>query len=322
MRLVAFGRMKAYAYRKFGGPQRIIEVSRAEPKVRRNDVLVQVHSIGLNPLDSRLRQGQMWPATALSGARLIGSDFSGTVLSVGAGVVDIQPGERVCGMVNQFRAGTSAERISAPRRHLTRTADCLSDSEAAALPLAGLTAFQALRKVREVMRGEQVLIHGASGGVGSFAVQLARIAGAHVTAVTSHRNVDWMPELGAHTTIDYTKQDVRELPLQLDTFFDCVGHLSFGKTRHLLKRDGTYITTIPNVRTLGTSLGNTLRAQKNNVVLVQSRSDHLAMLMDYVTEGLLKPVVERSYLASEIQEAYAHLDSHRAKGKITVQIGC
>jgi NADPH:quinone reductase-like Zn-dependent oxidoreductase len=313
--------MKAYAYTKFGGPERIIEVERAEPMVRRNDVLVQVHSMGLNPLDSRLRQGQMWPATALSGARLIGSDFSGTVLSVGAGVVDIQEGQRVCGMVNQFRGGTSAERISVPRRHLTRTADCLTDAEGAALPLAGLTAFQALRQVGDLMRGEHVVIHGASGGVGSFAVQLARIAGARVTAVTSHRNLDWMPDLGATTTVDYTKEDVCELPLQIDTFFDCVGHLSFGKTRHLLTRNGTYITTIPNVRTLGTSLGNPLRSQKNKVVLVQSRSDHLALLMGYAKDGLLKPVVERSYPAADIQDAYAHLDTHRAKGKLTVQIG-
>ena len=180
---------------------------------------MDVRAVGLNPLDYRLRRGEMLPFMAGS-HRMTASDYSGVVSAVGPGVKDIACGDHVYGMINQVFDGAAADRIMVSPNQIALKPKNLDMESAAAVPLAAMTAYQALHGHAKIARGHRVLINGASGGVGTFATQLAHIAGAHVTAVTSFRNTDWMSSLGADAVIDYTQRDFADGPEQYDIVFD------------------------------------------------------------------------------------------------------
>lgn len=312
--------MRAIVYNKHGGIDRLEEMELNEPKVGNNRVLVDVHSIGLNPLDYRLRRGEMGPLVTFSKPRLIASDFSGHVLEAGPGVTDLAPGDRVCGMVNQVFTGTSAERLSVSRANLSKSPGNVDDSTAAGIPLAALTAYQALYELGDIAAGTRVLVNGASGGVGTFATQIAKHAGAHVTAVTSHRNADWMSEIGADDIIDYTKTDFTTGKTPYDIVFDCYGNRSFAKTKPVLTEQGIYISTIPSARNYTTTAANPFRSQKSRVVVVRSKSKDLHAINQLIEAGALKPIIDSRFAFTEFHKAYEKLETKRAKGKITVQL--
>ena len=312
--------MRGIVYRKHGGVEQLEEAELPEPKMGPDRVLVEVHSIGLNPLDYRIRNGEMGPLAKMMGPRLIGSDFAGHVVQAGSDVRDLVAGDRVFGMVFQPRTGTSADRISVKRSALTRSPSNLDDSAAATVPLAALTAYQALHHIAHLHTGQRVLINGASGGVGTFAVQMAKIIGAHVTTVTSHRNTDWMAELGADETIDYTETDCCSGDARYELFFDCYGNRSFAKASRVLSDKGIYITTIPGPRSYSWSLANSFRGQKSHVVLVRNRMGDLSAIRELIESGKLSPMVDTVYSRGQIKEAYEALESKRTKGKIAVKI--
>jgi 2-desacetyl-2-hydroxyethyl bacteriochlorophyllide A dehydrogenase len=312
--------LRGIVYRKHGGVEQLEEVELPEPAAGPSGVVVEVHSIGLNPLDYRIRNGEMGPLATLMGPRLIGSDFAGRVVEIGSDVQDLDVGERVFGMVFQPRQGASAERISVKRSEVTRSPENLDDSTAAVVPLAALTAYQALYHIAKMKAGDRVLVNGASGGVGTFAVQLAKIVGAHVTAVTSYRNVDWMEELGAEVTLDYTVSDCCADGARYDLFFDCYGNRSFAQAQRVLTDAGVYITTIPGPRTYSWSLVNALRAQKSHVVVVRNRSDDLSAIREFIETGKLRPIVDTVYPCDQIKAAYVALETKRTKGKLAVRM--
>ena len=312
--------MRAFVYKKHGGIDRLEEADLREPKVGKNRVLVEVHSIGLNPLDYRLRRGEMGPLVTFSQPRLIASDFSGRVLEAGPGVTDLNPGDRVCGMVNQVFTGTSAERLSVSRSNLSKSPSNVDDSTAAGIPLAALTAYQALYGLGDISTGKRVLVNGASGGVGTFATQIAKQAGAHVTAVTSHRNASWMPDIGADEIIDYTKTDFTAGKAPYDIVFDCYGNRSFSRTKPVLTERGIYISTIPAARNYTTTAVNPFRSQKSRVIVVRSKSQDLHALAQLIESGAVKPIIDSCFAFGELHRAYEKLETKRAKGKIVVQI--
>jgi NADPH:quinone reductase-like Zn-dependent oxidoreductase len=266
-----------------------------------------------------MRRGEMLPITMWQSKRLVGSDFCGLVEEVGEAVTHYSVGDRVYGMVNQIHTGTSVDRISVSTRNLCHSPKNLTSEVAACVPLAALTALQALRDLAKVQKGCRVLVNGASGGVGSFAVQIATHFGALVTAVTSERNVDWMPGLGALSTLDYGKVDFTKYREAFDVVFDCYGNRSFKKCRGCMSPNGIYITTIPAFRHAWQQSLNVFRRQKSKVVVVRSRDEDLLYLKGLIENGHLKPVLQRSYARSEIRQAYKHLESKRTKGKLTVQ---
>jgi NADPH:quinone reductase-like Zn-dependent oxidoreductase len=311
--------MQVIAYSRYGSVEQLQSLVLPEPKMKPNQVLVSVHSMGLNPLDYRIRNGEMGPLIRFKGPRLIGSDFAGHVSAVGAKVRSFRPGDRVFGMVFQLRTGTSAERIVVDHDQLAHSPKTLNDSEAATVPLAAQTAYQALHHLAKIQSGQRVLINGASGGVGTFAVQLARIAGAHVTAVTSHRNTHWMAELGANETMDYTAEDCCQGSARYDLFFDCYGNRSFTKARSVLSPNGMYITTIPSPRSYGWSLANPFRRQQSRVVLVRNRVANLVSIGQLIDAQKLRTIVDTVYPLREIQTAYAALETKRTRGKIAVR---
>ena len=312
--------MRAIVYRKHGDIDRLEEMDRTEPVPRAGQALIEVKSIGLNPLDYRLRRGEMGPLTLLNGPRLTGSDFSGVVIATSGEQSQFQVGDRVMGMVNQVFTGVSADRIVVDERILCRSPSNVEDDVAATIPLAAYTAYQALHELGQAGPGKEILINGASGGVGTYATQLAHIAGAKVTAVTSHRNIDWMDSLGAQDAIDYTKTDFTTIDRRFDVVFDCYGNRSFAKVRPVLKPDGVYITTIPSPRSYTWSIPNSVRRQKSRVVVVRSKQDQLEIIKGMVEDERLRPIVDTRFERHEICDAYEKLETKRTRGKISVRM--
>ena len=191
---------------------------------------------------------------------------------------------------------------------------------AAAVPLAALTAYQALTNLVNVQSGTRVLVNGASGGVGTVATQIAASLGAHITAVTSFRNTDWMKDLGAAETIDYTQTDFTQGEARYDVVFDCYGNQSYGKTKGVLTANGTYISTIPAGHTYSSTVLNPLRRRKSKVVVVQPRGSDLNVITQLIEDGSVRPIVDHVFERDDMHAAYEKLESKRAKGKIVVRL--
>ena len=311
--------MRAIAYRKHGDISVLEEVLLPKPKVKDQHLLVRVRAFGLNPLDYRLRRGELKVITGMRGTKLIGSDFAGVVESVGPNVHGFSVGDAVFGMTFQPLAGCSAQWIAVPAKQVARMPS-LPFEVGAAVPLAALTAYQALTDLVSVEYGCHVLINGASGGVGTFAVQIARLYGATVTAVTSFRNQSWMSDLGAHRTVDYTKSDFAREKHAFDVIFDCYGNRTFEDCRRALKPNGTYISTIPALSRYRSVMFNSVRKKQSKVVVVRARGSQLQTIASLIDAGELEPIVEKTYPFERIKDAYAHLESKRTKGKLTVTV--
>jgi len=312
--------LKAFGYTRHGSVSRLQEFDLPEPKLSRNTVIVDVHSVGLNPLDYRIRRGELGPLAFARSVRLSCSDFSGVVVAVGQDVKHVCVGEAVYGMAFQPLNGTSAEKIRVHSSVVAPKPDKLSHSHAAVVPLAALTAYQALAHLADLHSGQRVLINGASGGVGTFAIQLAHAMGAHVTAVTSHRNTDWMASIGAESVIDYTAQDCCQLDHEFDVFFDCYGNRRFSDARHVLSKNGVYISTIPSPRTFSWSILNPFRTQKSRVVVVRKSRKDLDEITRLIELGIVRPIVQMVYPSHAYRDAYEMLESKRVRGKLAVRI--
>ena len=310
--------MRAIVYRQHGDIEKLEEIQKPRPVPKRNQALIEVRAIGLNPLDYRLRRGEIGPLTRLQGPRLTGSDFAGVIVETGGPLEGFQVGDRVMGMVNQIFTGVSADFIVVDQKHLCPCPENVDDNVAATIPLASYTAYQGLHECAAVGPGQRVLINGASGGVGTYATQFAAIAGAEVTTVTSHRNVDWMKAIGATNTVDYTKTDFTSLNDRFDIVFDCYGNRSFSKVRPVLEKNGVYITTIPSPRSYAWSMPNPFRQKKSRVVVVKSKPMQLSAIKDLIESKALRPMIDSQFERHLIHEAYARLESKRSKGKICV----
>ncbi|HXX54303.1 MAG TPA: NAD(P)-dependent alcohol dehydrogenase [Thermodesulfovibrionales bacterium] len=318
--------MKAVVIRQFGPPgvMKLEEVKR--PFTSGDEVLIRVHYSSVNPVDWKIRNGSL---KLISGSRFpmtIGFDVSGEVVERGSSVTRFKRNDRVFGMLDFNRRGAYAEYACAKADNLVLIPENLDFREAAAIPLAALTAYQALHYKAAIKSGSTVLINGASGGVGSFAVQIAKAAGAHVSAVCSTRNIDLARQLGADNVIDYTRQDFRHLTGRYDIFFDAVGKSSFFKVRKNLQSGGCYVTTLPNKTAdilsyvLTFPLSFFRFSKRSTFIAVQSRGSDLESLTLLVKEGKLWPLIDREFPLEEISEAHAYSESGHARGKIAIKI--
>jgi NADPH:quinone reductase-like Zn-dependent oxidoreductase len=312
--------MQAIYLFRYGGPE-VLELGQVpDPMPLTNEVLVRVHATALNPLDLELRKGRMRWLTGNKLPVVPGYDFAGVIEELGPGVKSWRKGEAVYGMTRTRRAGAYAELLTIKAVELGRMPAGLTFAEAAAMPLAALTALQALRDLARLQPGQSVLINGASGGVGVFAVQLARAMGARVVAICSHRNQEMVEALGAHEVVDYTQTNYLKLSERFDLFFDVYGNQSYRSTRHMLLPDGQYISTIPspvNFLWQGLTAFNRRRAR---VVVVRGNLPDLTYLRQLVEEGKLQPVVDRIHPLAEAAEAQRYLHTRRAKGKVVLTL--
>jgi len=312
--------MRAVVIDRYGGPEVLRQATVPRPVPTRGQVLVRTRFVGVNPKDVIVRKGKFKVATGKKFPLIVGHDIAGEVVEVGAGA-DLAEGDRVFGMINDFAGRAYAQFAAVDAQQLAKVPSSIELRAAAAVPLAAQTALQALRDDARVETGQKVLINGASGGVGVFAVQIAKILGAEVTAVCSQRNTDLVTELGADRVVDYTQTELVELDATFDAIFDVFGNYNFDKLKHLLEPRGTYVQTIPSGRILRDVARTLLRRKRAKLVLVKSRRDQLDWLRQQIDTGSLRVVVDRSFSLEDAAEAHRYMETKRARGKVVLELG-
>jgi len=311
--------MQAIRFERFGPPE-VLRLQEVEPpRPRRNQALVRVRAAAVNPKDIIVRSGKFRILTGRRFPMPAGYDFSGEIVEAPQGS-ELQPGRAVFGMLNGWRGGTYGQYVAAPLDELAARPASLSWTEAASLPLAGQTALQALRDRGSVQPGHEVLINGASGGVGTLAIQIARALGARVTAVSSARNKALCSSLGAAEHVAYDELEITSLDRKFDVFFDVFGNQRFDAVRRLLESRGRYIQTVPGPRNFIQSFVHRFSAQRPYLVIVRSRRSDLEFLASLVEQGQLKPVIDRVLPLAEATEAHRHVQTKRAQGKVVLEM--
>jgi NADPH:quinone reductase-like Zn-dependent oxidoreductase len=327
--------MKAVVSTEFGTPDvlRVEDVDR--PAIKEdNQVLVKVHAAAINPLDWHEIRGTPYFGRLMGmglrspkNARR-GVDFAGEVLAVGKGVTKFKPGDQVFGVA----PGSLAEYAWARDTRIALKPESISHAQAAAIPVAAVTALQSLRDAGKLEAGQKVLINGASGGVGTFGVQIAKAMGAEVTAVCSGRNADLVRSLGADHVIDYTKEDLAASPQRYDLVIDNVGNRSLSDMRSVLKDDGTFVLVGgggPEDTKWGFGfLGGMVKRkvagwftdQTLTFMLANVRTPDLEYLAGLMAEGKLKSIIDRRYPLAETPDAIRYLETGRARGKVVIDV--
>jgi NADPH:quinone reductase-like Zn-dependent oxidoreductase len=323
--------MKAIVYRCYGTPDVLKLEQIAKPTPADDRVLVKVQAASVNPLDWHYMQGKPYVMRAVAGVGkpdsiLMGADFAGTVESVGKNVTRFKPGDEVFG----DRDGAFGEYVSVRENGaIASKPGNMTMEQAAAVPVAGLTALQALRDKGKVQAGQKVLINGASGGVGTFAVQIAKTYGAEVTGVCSTRNVEMVKSLGADHVIDYTKEDFTQGSARYDLIIDNVGNHTLSEYRHVLTPNGALVMVGgPSDNSWLGPLTTSVKAyfvslfvsQKLIFMLAQANKDDLAVLSDLMQAGKVTPVIDRRYKLADTAQAIGYLEQGHAKGKVIITV--
>jgi NADPH:quinone reductase-like Zn-dependent oxidoreductase len=322
--------MKAAIYRCYGSAEVIEVVDLEKPVPSADEVLVRVHAASVNPLDWHYMRGS--PYFMRLGAGIgapedirMGVDFSGVVEAIGENVQRFKPGDAVFG----GRSGAFAEYVLVPEsRALAHKPDNISFEQAAAVPIAALTALQALRDKGNVKAGQKVLINGASGGVGTFAVQIAHASGADVTGVCSARNIELVRSLGADHVIDYKTDDYTELGEQYDLIIDMVGNHSPSENQKAMTPYGTLVVVggakgdwiAPMIQPLKAMIYGRFVDQEFKLLLARMNQDDLQYLSTLMEQGDVTPVIDRRYAFSGLADAVRYSEDGHASGKIIVSI--
>ncbi|MBN1531318.1 MAG: NAD(P)-dependent alcohol dehydrogenase [Spirochaetes bacterium] len=312
--------MRAVEYDRYGPPE-VLELREVPPpRAGKGTVVVRVAAASVNPKDCFVRKGWFRRITGRRFPRRTCYDFSGWVEEAGPGASGFARGDRVFGMVNGWGGGTCAEYIAVPRDEVCPLPEHMDIVESAAVPLAALTALQALRDIGRIGPESRVCVNGASGGVGSFAVQIAAAMGARVTAVCSAGNAGLCRGLGALRTVDYASERIEDSDERFDVFFDVFGNKPFDLTRGLLAPGGAYVTTVPNPKNLLYRLLTALSRTRARIVIVKSRRRDLETLLDLARRGALRPVIDGIYPMEKIRDAHRHVETKHTRGKIVVTV--
>jgi len=311
--------MRAVVIDRYGGPEVLRPATVPRPVPTRGQVLVRTRFIGVNPKDVIVRKGKFKIGTGTKFPLIVGHDIAGEVVEAGLGA-DLAEGDLVYGMINDLAGRAYAEYAAVDCRQLATAPSSIELRLAAVVPLAAQTALQALRDDARVGPGQKILINGASGGVGVFAVQIAKILGAEVTAVCSHRNVDLVQTLGADHVIDYTKTELVRLNERFDAIFDVFGNYRFDELRHLLERRGIYVQTVPSSRIFKDVARTLLRRQRAKLVIVKSRRTQLEWIRRQIEAGSLRVVLDRSFPLDQAAEAHRYMETKRARGKVVLEV--
>lgn len=318
--------MKAAVIDGHGGSDRfgIREVERPSPGS--GQILVRVRAASVNPIDWKTRRGGLFYGKGARFPLILGYDVAGEVEEIGPEVDRFQPGDPVYACLDSRLGGAYAEYAVAGQGAAARKPERLSFEEAAAVPLAGLTALQALRDRGELAEGERVLVNGAAGGVGHFAVQIARALGARAVGVASGRNGDFIRELGAERAIDYEREDFTQDEETFDVVLDAVGNTSLRDCDLILGEGGVFVTTIPGPLVLIQGAAAYLSslfgpARRARLVVVKPNGNDLALLARWIDQGRIRPSIQDVYPLEEIRQAHDASESGHARGKIVVRVG-
>ena len=316
--------MKAFLWERYGPPEtlRMAEVEKPTPEA--GEALVKVLGVSINPADwhslrakpafSRLTLGLLRPKH-----RILGVDLAGQVEAVGSGAARFKPGDEVYANLLDHGYGAFAEYASVPAEVMALKPANLSFEEAAAVPMAAVTALQGLRHHGPIRPNEKVLVNGASGGVGHYAVQIAKTYGAEVTGVTSGRNADLVRSLGADDVVDYTTTDFARTGRRYDLVFDTIGNRSVTDLRRTLAEGGKAAVT--GFTSMGKLMGVSLRGGKDIAqVKAKVTAEDLELLSGLIESGKVRPQIDRRYPFAEIPAAIGYLEQGRARGKVVVGV--
>lgn len=315
--------MKAIVLKNFGGVDQLKYQDIEKPVISENEVLVRVKAISINPVDVKVRSRQAPLAGELARYKplILGWDLSGDIVEIGSKVTRFKVGDQVFGMVNFTGHGKAyAEYVAAAADHLALKPSNISHSQAAASTLAALTAWQAFSCYGKLRSSDQVLIHAAAGGVGHFAVQIAKHIGAHVIATSSSENKDFIIALGADQHIDYQKSRFEEIVTNIDFVLESVGGKNFQKSVNVLKPFGT-IVALPS----GHSKDDELRAKEKNLhacyfMSVFSSGADMDFIASLLQAGVLKPHVSHEFDFDQIALAHQQIETGRTVGKVVVTL--
>ena len=320
--------MKAVYQTKYGKSEVLQYGEQNTPNIKPDEVLIDNHASSVNPRDWMIRSGRYQLQFLVPSFPLIlGSDLAGDVIAVGAKVSGFKVGDRVFGMKNPSEGLASyAEKVAVSERNIALIPEGLSYLDAGGIPLCSLTAWQALVDKAAIKAGMEVMVIGASGGVGSYGVQIAHALGANVTAVCSAASSEMVTELGANKVIDYHHEDFTQSPESYDLIFDTIGRHSLSRCSKVLKSGGTYVSTVPSPKNLKamatTKLASFFSAknQKASVVMVKASGTDLGKIARLLASKEIKPVVDRVFPIQDVAKAHDYSRSLRAKGKIVLQI--
>ena len=315
--------MKAVVYEKFGPPELVLQLKDVEkPTPRDNEILVKIHAASVNFGDLSFVRGKPF-IVRLMGAgllkprnKIIGSDIAGQVEAVGRNVEKFQPGDEVFGELAMHGWGGFAEYASVPEKVLSLKPTNLSFEEAAAVPQAAVVALHGLRDGGQVQPGEKVLVNGASGGIGTFAVQIAKSFGAEVTGVCSTRNLELVRSIGADYVIDYTQEDFTLNEGRYDRIIDIVAKRPMSDYLRALSPEGRYVAVAFNPRSMLSRGGD----KKAGPLVVNPSDEDLPLLKELIEAGKVKPVIDRRYPLSEVAEALRYYGERHSRGKVVISV--
>ncbi|WP_246168499.1 NAD(P)-dependent alcohol dehydrogenase [Paenibacillus antarcticus] len=310
--------MKAAVIHKYGKPTVFTIKSLQEPMPRPDEVQIRVMASSVNPIDYKTRSGSIFFMSGFKFPRILGADFSGVVSACGSQVQHVKPGDEIYGFSSAAtKGGAYAEVMCCPASKVALKPTLLNDHQAAAIPLAGLTAYQALHREGHISSGMRVLITGATGGVGHFAVQMAKAAGCHVTGVCHSRNTKLATTLGCDEVFPYDQSDFRNNDHHYDIIFDAVAKYGYWRCRRILKVNGTYISTIPSPSIL---LSKFSSRRQGRFISVHANTADLEIVGQLSNDGLVNPFIENIFPLSDIAQAHALSETSRVRGKIIIQI--
>src|SRR5438477_567354 len=332
--------MKAFVFDRYGSADRVRANEVQDPEMREDDVLIEIHAAGVNPLDSKIRDGEFKRLLPYRLPLILGNELAGFVIRVGSRVRRFKPGDEVYARPDKNRIGTFAELIAVREDDLAIKPKSLTMEEAASIPLVGLTAWQALVEKAKLKKGQKVLIHAGSGGVGTFAIQLAKHVGATVATTTSTANIDFVQRLGSDIVIDYKKEDFAHVLRDYDVVLHSLDKVTLEKSLRVLRPGGQLISISgpPDpefARQLGLSrilelvmrlLSFRIRRQAKShginysFLFMRASGRQLTEIPSLSDEGAVRPVLDRVFPFESTQEAMAYVETGRAKGKVVVRV--
>ncbi|MHA1200433.1 MAG: NAD(P)-dependent alcohol dehydrogenase [Candidatus Heimdallarchaeaceae archaeon] len=318
--------MKAIIYTKYGPPD-VLKLQEIEkPAITEDQVLIKVHATSVTPMEYRSRSAKapLWPISRIMMGfwkpkrKILGNDVAGEIVEVGKNVTKFNKGDRVFG----FAPSTYAEyTIASKKSALEILPPTISYEEGVSIGFGGVTVFSFLQAKANIQSGQRILVNGASGGVGVYAVQLAKYFGAEVTGVCSTKNVDLVQSLGAVRVIDYTKEDfTKETDQKYDIIFDAVGKSSFRKCRKLLTKDGLYINIVPTYRLFWQMFWTSKRERKKVITGIASNDGYLVLLRDLIDSKAIRVIIDRSYPLEKTVEAHAYAEKGHKVGSVVITI--
>ncbi|PGH77397.1 NADPH:quinone reductase [Bacillus thuringiensis] len=331
--------MKAMIIDRYGKvPMRMAEVP--TPEINEYEVLAEIHAASINPIDFKIRDGKVKMLLKYEMPLILGNDFAGVITKVGSKVTRFKVGDEIYARPRKNKIGTFAEYIAIHEDDIALKPKNLSFEEAASIPLVGLTSYQALHDIMQLQKGQKILIHAGSGGVGTFAIQLAKIMGAIVTTTASEAGANLVTSLGADEIINYKTEKFEDILKNYDAVFDTIGGATLEKSFNIIKRGGNIVSVsgMPNARfgkefgsgffkTLLFSLASkklTALEKKHNAqysfLFMKPSGDQLRTIANYIEAGQIKPVIDRVFPFEDAQKAMEYSGSGRAKGKIIVKI--